>query len=315
MLLCCGLLINMSSTQAQQRIATDIVKNTGDTYNTSFSTTYVNYGDIFKDRIDLKELASGQSGYAEFTIDHFTNVDIGIGLINGANTTQSWMYRFINGEITINGVSYGACLAGSVYRVERCDASIKYYVDGVVILEVSLNDINFAAYARVDVTSADLDGANKPRVDLQFPFLNNCHGTPPGIVSTAVYADLKKQLDASYIRLTGPSLRFKYHEEYAIVAGQNSSLDYKIYDWNKGTPNQQGSLTKVFGINYMTINLSTVGTNKYYTLEVADSKGEKYYLRFLYYCPPGQECVIFPPDSVDKGGDQIGAEETEEEED
>ena len=281
---------------AQQLVQTTLRKDAGETRSTFVNASYLHHWSLYRDRIELKELAAGQGGYAEFSFDDLENSDLTVGLRHATDASQTWAFRFLNGQISVNGVNLGNCVNGTVYRVERCDASIVFYGGAAVLTELPLNDINFVAWAIVEVNATAPVNGQHPSLTLEFPFLNSCQSSPPGTTATSAYPGLKKKLDGTFVRLTGPVLRFKYEEDYAIVAGQNEVLEYQIYDWDQAPPappNQAGSLTKRMGVNYLSINLSGITTNRYYTLAVKDSRGDPQYLRFLYYCPPGQNCIIF----------------------
>ena len=108
--------------------------------------------------------------------------------------------------------------------------------------------------------------------DIAFDF---CTSTPP------VYAELKKELDASFQPISG-TLAFKYKEKY-----NDGSLKYKVYDWQRNVvvDNTQISYNSLqVGDNYIQLDLSRVWlpASRYYVMEVTDKKGEVYKLRFKY---------------------------------
>ncbi|MEO0776415.1 MAG: hypothetical protein AAF146_07615 [Bacteroidota bacterium] len=297
--LLCWMLIGTLQLSAQQTIVTQLQKEVGAAQSAFLGTTYVNHGRLYHDRIELLELASGESGYVEFSFNYFDQSDISIGLRHSTDATQSWTLRFLNGQAMIDANVLGAATNGTVYRIERCETSVRYWADDQLLSESPLADFNFSALAFVQVDATLAQSGNNPSLNLQFPFVAPCAAPPPGTNNAKVYADLKKDLDGTFVQLTSPVLRFKYEEDYATAVGQNDVLDWIIYDWDQAppaSPNQSGTLNKRMGLNYFSINLS-VDINRHYTLEVEDSRGQKQYLRLYYYCPPGQNCI-----TLDGGG-------------
>ena len=289
---------------AQQTIRTELRKDANDTRSVFLNTTHVDFGSLFRDRIELRELAAGQSGYLEFSFDHFEQSDIRIGLQHATDPSQTWFIQFLNGQVLINGNDLGPSTNGTLYRIERCTNNIRFLAGGQLLSEVTIPDPNFTALAFTQVQASSPHNGNLAQLDLQFPFINDCQA-PPAVTSELVYSDLKKQLDGTFVRLTAPVLRFKYVEDYAVATGQNELLFWRLYDWTKAPPaipNQSGSLSKRMGANYLSINLS-IDFNEYYTLEVEDSRGEKQYLRMIYDCPT-EDCLIF-----DGGGGDTGLQD------
>jgi len=108
--------------------------------------------------------------------------------------------------------------------------------------------------------------------------VNTSFGCPsPG------YAILDRKLNAGFYSTVKQHLWFQYNEEYsntsvlnAVVYGENQTVLHTI-------PSQ--TITKV-GANYYDLDLTTLSPvlnpNKFYVLEVTNSKNEKFLLRFLY---------------------------------
>ena len=97
---------------------------------------------------------------------------------------------------------------------------------------------------------------------------------------TDYYAELKKELDGSCYTMTG-AINFVYKEKY-----NDNSLSYVVYDWQRNpvltslilpvaTPNS-------IGTNYHSIKANGLLADEFYTLEVTNSKGEVYKMRFRY---------------------------------
>ncbi|MEO0776869.1 MAG: hypothetical protein AAFW73_18110 [Bacteroidota bacterium] len=284
---------------AQQHLETDLLKDGTTTRSSFFNTTLAQHANLFKDRLELLELTTGQAGYLSFSFDHFVLSDIWIGLQDRDDPAARWGFQLVNGQITIDGSGYGACTAGALYRVERCDASIKFWVGGQLLLERTLSDINFRAIALVEVNAASLSQGQTPRLRLDFPYLSNCQSTQ-SVTSTTVYPQLKRELDGTFERLTSTTLRFHYEEDYAVAPGQNEALAYAIYDWDRANPVQSGTLNKRMGENFLDVPLAYIQSNRYYTLEVTNSKAQKKYLRFLHYCPPPNICITPPPPGLNR---------------
>ena len=83
--------------------------------------------------------------------------------------------------------------------------------------------------------------------------------------------------------------RFLHIEEHRQQLKVDLLPEYTIYQGD-GFVSQSGALDKVRGENKMQIDLSSYNTM--YLLEVEDSKGEKYYLRFIYFCPDPPNCPV-----------------------
>ncbi len=108
--------------------------------------------------------------------------------------------------------------------------------------------------------------------------VNTSFGCPP-----PGYAILDRKLNAGFYLTVKQHLWFQYNEEYsntsvlnAVVYGENQTVVHTI-------PSQ--TITKV-GANYYDLDLTTLlpvlNPNKFYVLEVTNSKNEKFLLRFLY---------------------------------
>ncbi|MBQ19968.1 MAG: hypothetical protein CMD31_04370 [Flavobacteriales bacterium] len=108
--------------------------------------------------------------------------------------------------------------------------------------------------------------------------VNTSFGCPP-----PGYAILDRKLNAGFYSTVKQHLWFQYNEEYsntsvlnAVVYGENQTVVHTI-------PSQ--TITKV-GANYYDLDLTTLSPvlnpNKFYVLEVTNSKNEKFLLRFLY---------------------------------
>jgi hypothetical protein len=91
------------------------------------------------------------------------------------------------------------------------------------------------------------------------------------------FAVMKKRLDGGYYQTINKTLYFKFEEEYSVPAG--TKLNYRIYNKQRtGVQLQQDNV--VYGDNRYSINVSSLTANDYYTLEVENSKNEKWLLRF-----------------------------------
>ncbi|PKP47553.1 MAG: hypothetical protein CVT95_05550 [Bacteroidetes bacterium HGW-Bacteroidetes-12] len=108
--------------------------------------------------------------------------------------------------------------------------------------------------------------------------VNTSFGCPP-----PEYAILDKKLNAGFYSTIKQHLRFLYNEEYnnlgtlnAVIYGETKTVAHSI-------PTQ--TITKS-GVNYFDLDLTNLSPalipNKFYVLEVTNSKNEKYLLKFLY---------------------------------
>lgn len=106
------------------------------------------------------------------------------------------------------------------------------------------------------------------------------------------HAELKKRMDGGRTLAVEGKLKFTFDEEYDVAP--SLFLSYNIYDENrviKGQSDDQGNvmsgstaLTYQYDDNRYTLDVSGMNLtqNRYYTLEVLDSKGGKKYLKFIY---------------------------------
>lgn len=95
------------------------------------------------------------------------------------------------------------------------------------------------------------------------------------------YSKLMKKLDGSYYH-TNQYVYFQFNEPYSVATGTN--LTYSIYNFKKEEVTSLPTLNVNYGENFYAINLDllTMTADKFYTLQVQDSKGEKWYLRIYY---------------------------------
>jgi hypothetical protein len=91
------------------------------------------------------------------------------------------------------------------------------------------------------------------------------------------YVSLKHTLDGNYYLVSDSKLHFKFEEEYAIPTG--STLVYRVYD-DQRVQVSLASLNASIGDNRFDLNVASLTSGKYYTLEVLNSKKEKWVLRF-----------------------------------
>jgi hypothetical protein len=97
--------------------------------------------------------------------------------------------------------------------------------------------------------------------------------------SNASYAVLKKQLDGSCYITNDQVLFFKFKEEYTIQA--NTKLSYTVYGRDRSTPVTALQPMYVnYGDNRFQLDASSLVSGNVYTLEVLNSKNEKWLLRF-----------------------------------
>lgn len=108
--------------------------------------------------------------------------------------------------------------------------------------------------------------------------VNTSFGCPP-----PGYAILDRKLNAGFYSTVKQHLWFQYNEEYS----NTSVLNAVVYGENQTVVHTMASqtITKV-GANYYDLDLTTLSPvlnpNKFYVLEVTNSKNEKFLLRFLY---------------------------------
>lgn len=105
------------------------------------------------------------------------------------------------------------------------------------------------------------------------------------------HAELKKRLDGGHTFAIEGGLKFTFDGEYEVSS--NVPLDYSVYDKDrvvKGGYDSQGTLVAGPVLNYeyddnrYTLDVSGMGLiqDQFYILETTDSKGNTYYLKFIY---------------------------------
>ncbi|WMX16220.1 hypothetical protein [Aureispira sp. CCB-E] len=91
------------------------------------------------------------------------------------------------------------------------------------------------------------------------------------------YAELSLEKNQGYVKLTDDNLRFRFLQEYAVETGE--TINYKIYPWNRQNP-VTGNFQVQEGYNNMDLDVSSLPSESYYTLEFESNKKETYILKF-----------------------------------
>jgi len=117
---------------------------------------------------------------------------------------------------------------------------------------------------------------------------NDCYSNPINLKvlnqymlsSLDGFSPVKKKLDGGYIEIEELTLKFVYTEKYSVETGKK--LDYKIYDFQGTEVNNLPNLDISFGENRLSIVFTEgqISNDSFYTLEITDQKGEKWYLKF-----------------------------------
>lgn len=94
-------------------------------------------------------------------------------------------------------------------------------------------------------------------------------------VHAAVYAKLSRKIEAGYYLPDNDKIYFVFDEPYLP---STANVDYFIYSHPRSIISQS-TLSVHRGTNYLYVNTSGLSSGKY-ILEVRNSKGEKYFLRF-----------------------------------
>ena len=102
-------------------------------------------------------------------------------------------------------------------------------------------------------------------------------GKAQNLVSEPTFDVLKKKLDGGYYLTKEKVLYFKFDEEYAVSSA--AILNCKIYNKSRNEI-PVNTLPVKYGDNRYQLDASYLNTNEYYTLEVVNSKNEKWLLRF-----------------------------------
>lgn len=174
------------------------------------------------------------------------------------------------------------------YVMTYNDDTLKSYIDGVLL------QAKYKGYSSAGIFSTDnvyvgnsmnasnnraLDGAvddiriyNRVLSQTEIEALYNEENPVP------IYANLVSRENTGYFQLTDDKLRFRFLQEYAVNSG-GDIVAYKIYPWNRQSP-ISGNMTLQYKYNDIDIDVSSLTTNSYYTLEFEANKEEKYILKF-----------------------------------
>lgn len=292
----------------QQVIYLDLINNS-DEYiklveESSSQFSKMTDGTVKAQEAILNSLASGESGYAEFEVNNLdNNSKVTFSLVEGTGGT-TYSIKLDNGNFSILNapITNQPFSSQDIFKIERCDSDINVYHNNSIIHTFSSIDNTQIISSKLSVTNANLVGADIPRVRFSFPNPSpSCTGGGNPPFEQNIYAKLKKKLDGSYVFPPSNELHFTYTEDYAIVNGENETLQYQILNW-RNRPVQNGTLNNLYGANWQEIILpdppttltgtvnsplpvpSSLDPVFYYVLEVKDiSKDEIYYLRFQYY--------------------------------
>ena len=285
----------MPSFAQQQHINADLLKD-GTTWVCARNATDLTYASLYKDEIQLKHLGSNQSGNIDFTVKNLANSSVKVSLAESNNLNNAYYMEFAGTTLTIQGITGlgGTFANGDQFKIERCNASIVFYGPGGNIYHI-INGIDPSKQliGRVEVSTADQVAGAVPNIEIDFPnIINNC--VPPVLaIPYENYTAVERKLDGGYILVDENKIRIKYIQDYAIVANENDFVQYAIYDWKKQIPSGgSGQLQNTYGVNWHEITTPSLVDGNYYLLELKGlNKGEIYYLRFLYKCPPGVPCA------------------------
>lgn len=91
-------------------------------------------------------------------------------------------------------------------------------------------------------------------------------------------AELLLGENSGYFQLVDDDLRLRFLQEYGVDQG-GESIMYQIYSWDRQNL-ITGNFTLQDGYNNLNINMSSLSSNSYYTLEFKANKGEEYILKF-----------------------------------
>lgn len=179
-------------------------------------------------------------------------------------------------------VTYTSYQVGDIIKIAREGSSIKYYKNGVLLS--SFTDIvNPETILYLEVTMSD---QNSYLEDLK---INFCKADLTSIRKKS-FAIPKRKLDGNYYETEKGILRFSFDEEYSVLS--NSILNFSIYDNSQNlilsSSNSNCNIPPVFvsyGTNEIEIDFSSnscLTSDKYYIMELSNSKNEKVYLRFKH---------------------------------
>lgn len=207
----------------------------------------------------------------------------GIGLNAYSMTAYKYLKQVtVDSILLIDPLDFARNFKDYVYEIELHNGEFIFWKNGKEVYRDTVPQA--LSLLRADAWFLSTDQVDGMPIDIKVSF--------PPLPSTNVYAKLKKRLDGGYVTVRDNKLKFKYIEDYDIPTDVNDLLNYTIHDWHGSTVTSgpvAPSTTKELGVNWYSITLNLTH-KEFYTLEVTDAKGEKYYLRFQYWCPSSVPC-------------------------
>lgn len=226
------------------------------------------------------QYGSGAIGFAEILSNNNNNAALTVsdGFLFIASQGGAGYYLILNEGHLTSLATPGTYAIGDRFSLKMGVNSISYYKNGVMVASVNPNGILPLNHPPYNVSCQIANN----RVAFQSIHTSfGCSSVNEG------YASLKKQLDGAVYTMTG-KISIKYKEKY-----NDDELDYVVYNW-KHEPmiSNLGGAASInvaplesnqAGVNYINIPVGNKLQNEeIYTLEITNSKGEIYMIRFKY---------------------------------
>ena len=260
-------------------------------YSNEYKTLYRNstspnlFGNIFSNNI-LPENGIGCIEFTALLSDGEGKVYIGFNNLNTPQQIGGPTSSFTGFELEKSFIGNTWTLYKNGIRLDNVNGS---FVNGDVFQIKYANNIQFMQSG----TIISIPGQYASSIILTHPaYRIQCQMKGSGITLLNIlstfscttgsdfYAELKKELDGTCYNMTG-NVSFVYKEKY-----KDDVLNYTIYDWQRNAVLTSSilptSTANETGLNYHVLAVGGALSDEYYTLEVVNSKGENYKMRFRY---------------------------------
>jgi len=160
----CGLILMNSSTAAVQFYDFSLysVVNNSNTYSSADEISYISWGYINTNYIELSMLQSNEDGYIEFRMEPTDHVEVSLTEVNNDNQRFGFIFKN-NGvatiqvegnEVTTNPIDYNY---SDVFKVLKCGNLIKFFKNGERLYEYCGDNGVPALIHTTHVTTANND--------------------------------------------------------------------------------------------------------------------------------------------------------------
>ncbi|MEM6725177.1 MAG: SprB repeat-containing protein [Bacteroidota bacterium] len=194
----------------------------------------------------------------------FTSIERGI-LFSGG---QAWAYA----DGTALGLM-GIADVGDIFRVSHFGEAVRYQRNGANLFQHPM------ARNKSYIVDIAMKNPGTFYSDISTTFKYQSTTPDEGYSKLA-----RSQKEMGVIPVSNNTLRFKFIQEYHVDPA-NNNLNYTIWDKTRTAITVPITLTKDYGVNWYDLDLSGATglvSGAFYTLEIEENKGQKYYLKFVY---------------------------------